>query len=404
MRVLQINSFFSVGGPPRIMNGIYDTLKENGHECKIAAAREKTVVPEDSIPIGTSSGVYLNAIRSRIFDNDGFAAEKATKELITKIREYDPDAIQLHNLHGYYINVEILYGYLKECGKPVVWTMHDCWAATGHCPHFSVAGCEKYKTGCSRCPMKKEYPSSYFLDQSKRNWERKKAAFTGVPNLTIVTPSHWLAGIMKESYLREYPVKVIHNGIDLKLFSHQEGNLKEQYSLQKKRIVLGVAQNWAEHKGFEDFIRLSELLDDSYQVVMIGLTDDQLNALPKSILGLKRTNSIEELVSWYSNAQVFVNLTYQDTFPTVNIEALACGTPVITYRTGGSPEAVDETCGWVVEQGNLEKAARTIKQMDGDDRYLQAAITRSRMFDRKTKYREYIELYRQMTGSAEENQ
>ena len=251
--------------------------------------------------------------------------------------------------------------------------------------------------------MKKEYPSSYLLDQSKRNWERKKAAFTGVPNLTIVTPSRWLAGIMKESYLQEYPIKVIHNGIDLNSFSHQESNLRVQYSLQDKQIILGVAQNWAEHKGFEDFIRLSELLDDSYQVVMIGLTDDQQKVLPKSILGLKRTNSVEELAAWYSNAQVFVNLTYQDTFPTVNIEALACGTPVITYQTGGSPEAVDETCGWVVEQGNVEKTVQVIKQMGEKERYQQAAITRSRLFDRKTKYLEYIELYRQMTGSAEGN-
>lgn len=396
MKILQINSFFTVGGPPRIMNGIYDTLKENGHECKIAAAREKMYIPEDSITIGNSAGVYLNAIQSRIFDNDGFAAGKATKELITKIKEYDPDVIQLHNLHGYYINVEILFDYLRKCGKPIVWTLHDCWAATGHCAYFSVANCDRYKEGCYSCPQKKEYPASCLFDQSKRNWVRKKTAFAGIPNMAIVTPSHWLAEIMKESNLEYYPIKVIHNGIDLNLFSHLEGNLRVQYSLQNKRIILGVAQNWAEHKGFEDFIKLSELLDDSYQVVMIGLTDDQLKVLPESILGLKRTNSIGELVAWYSNAQVFVNLTYQDNFPTVNIEALACGTPIITYKTGGSPEAIDETCGWVVEQGNVEKVANIIQSMGENELYQKKAISRSKLFNRKSKYLEYINLYQDM--------
>lgn len=402
MKVLQINSFFSVGGPPRIMNGIYDTLKENGHECKIAAAREKILVPDDSIPIGTPAGVYKNALETRILDNEGFCARKATKKLIEKIKEYNPDVIQLHNLHGYYINIEILFDYLKNCGKPIVWTMHDCWPATGHCPHFITVGCDRYLSGCYSCPLKKAYPTSYVLDQSKRNWERKKAAFTGVPNMTVITPSQWLADILKTSFLKCYQIKVIHNGIDLYIFSQQSGNLRERYSLHDKRIVLGVAQNWAEHKGFEDFIRLSELLDESYQVVMIGLTEDQIKKIPEKILGIRRTNSVKELAQWYSIAQVFVNLTYQDNFPTVNIEALACGTPVITYNTGGSPEAIDEKCGWVIDQGNLDEVVRMIKTMECKEQYHAAALERSKCFDREKKYKEYIALYQRMINRDKE--
>lgn len=384
------------------MNGIYDTLKENGHECKIAAAREKMILPEDSIPIGTTAGVYRNALETRLLDNDGFCGKRATKEFIEKIKGYEPDVIQLHNLHGYYINVEILFDYLKNCGKPVVWTMHDCWPATGHCPHFNTAGCDRYLSGCYSCPLKKAYPTSYGLDQSKRNWERKKAAFTGVPNMTIITPSQWLADILKASFLKCYQIKVIHNGIDTNTFSKCTGDLKERYSLQDKRIVLGVAQNWAEHKGFEDFVKLPALLGGNYQVVMIGLTDEQIKKLPTSIIGIKRTNSVEELVQWYSSAQVFVNLTYQDNFPTVNIEALACGTPVITYDTGGSPEAIDEKCGWVVDQGNLDEVVRTIKTMEEKERYHAAAQERSKGFDGEKKYKEYIMLYQRMMNRNKE--
>ena len=396
MKVLQINSFFSVGGPPRIMNGIYDTLKENGHECKIAAAREKILYPKDSIQIGTNTGVYVNALESRILDNDGFAAKRATKDLVRKIEEYNPNVIQLHNLHGYYINVEILFEYLKRSGKPVVWTMHDCWPATGHCPYFTMVKCGRYKDGCFQCPLKKAYPSSYVLDRSKQNWKWKKEAFTGVPNMTIVTPSKWLADIMRDSFLKKYTIKVINNGIDLQSFSCRMGNIIEKYSLQNKKIVLGVAQNWAEHKGFEDFIQLSELLDDCYQIVMIGLTDEQMKALPEKIIGLKRTNSVEELVEWYSSAQVFVNLTYQDNFPTVNIEALACGTPVITYETGGSPEAIDGTCGRIIKQGDLGAAAEAIISIGEKSQYQEEAFKRSKQFDRKAKYQEYIDIYQEM--------
>lgn len=398
MKILQINSFFSVGGPPRIVNGIYDVLKENGHECKIAAAREKLYAPDDSIQIGNSYDTYINALKTRIFDDEGLSAKRATRELIQNIEQYNPDIIHLHNLHGYYINIESLFDYIKAADKPVVWTLHDCWAFTGHCAHFDLIKCEKWKNECYQCPQKTEYPSSCLMNRAKRNYDHKKAAFQGVNKLTIVTPSQWLADLVKQSYLGCYPVKVIYNGIDLNTFRPMTSDLPERYHIQGKKIILGVAQNWAEKKGFEDFIQLSQLLDDTYAVVMIGLTEDLINKLPKSVIGINRTTNVEELVKWYSCAHAFVNMTYQDTFPTVNIEALACGTPVVTYNTGGSPEAIDHTSGLTIEQGDINGIKDAIAELSKKSHQEQQCINRSRQFDRTQKYLEYIELYRSLTG------
>lgn len=401
MKVLQINSFFSVGGPPRIMNGIYDTLKENGIECKIAAAREKMYVPEDSYQVGTNASVYMNALIARIFDNEGMLAKRATRKLVKFIKDYNPDIIHLHNLHGYCFNVQMLFQCLKEINKPVIWTLHDCWTMTGHCAHFALIGCNKWKTGCHSCPQKKEYPSSLLFDRSKKNYADKLKAFSGVNNLTIVTPANWLASFISESILKEYPVKVIHNGIDLEAFSPIKTNILEQYRLIGKKIILGVAQNWAEKKGLEDFIELSKLLSSEYQVVLIGLTEEQKYSLPKTVLGLTKTRNVQELVEWYSVAQVFVNFTYQDTFPTVNIEALACGTPILTYKTGGSPEALDSSCGWVVEQGDIEGALKIIYGMKERKLYTELAIARALNFSRRQKYVEYVDLYNKVLNKED---
>lgn len=390
MKVLQINSFFTVGGPPRIMNGIYDTLKEQGIECKIAAAREKLYVPENSIRIGSEFGVKINALFARIFDNEGLSAKAATKKLIKQIKEYDPDVIHLHNLHGYCINIEILFDYLKRCNKKVVWTLHDCWAFTGHCAHFSFAKCYKWKEQCINCPQKNSYPSSKVFSFAKRNFKKKKKAFTGVKNLTITTPSKWLADLAKESFLGEYPIEVINNGIDTDVFKYAESNIREKYGLVGKRIVLGVAQNWAERKGFEDYIEMSKKLSDEYKLVMIGLTPDQIKVIPENILGIERTNNIQELVEWYSAADVFANTTYEETFSNVNIEAQACGTPAITYRTGGSPETVLPEN--VVTQGSVDELVRKIKELCNND-YKSSFVCETDKYDRKVIFKKYINLY-----------
>lgn len=393
MKVLQINSFFTVGGPPRIMNGIYDTLKENGYDCKIAAAREKMYAPEDSFQIGKKEDVYINAFSCRLFDNEGFRSKKATKELIRKIEEYDPDIIHLHNLHGYYINIELLFKYLKQCKKRIYWTLHDCWSFTGHCSYFTIVKCEQWKTHCSYCVQSRRYPSCYLKGHANKNFARKKTAFTKVPNMTIVTPSQWLADLVKQSFLREYPVEVINNGIDLTKFSPIKSDFKQKYGLSEKKVILGVAQVWGERKGLFDYYKLAGMLDDNYQVVLVGLNEKQKANLPGNIMGFTKTNSIEELVDMYSAADVFVNLTYEDNFPTVNIEALACGTPIITYRTGGSPEIADPENEVVCEQGDLIAVKNAVESLDGKMKNIERLTANASRYSRQNMTNAYIDLY-----------
>ncbi len=388
MKVLMINSVCGIRSTGRICTDIAQVLEKNGHECKIAYGRER--VPEKyqkyAYRIGLELGVKLHAGLSRIFDDTAFHSKRVTKKFIQWIKEYNPDVIHLHNLHGYYLHIGELFKYLKRCGKKIIWTLHDCWAFTGHCAHFDFVGCEKWKTGCFHCPQKKRYPQSVLKDNSRKNYERKKQLFTGIPNVTIVTPSQWLARLVKESFLKEYRTEVIPNGIDLEIFKPVESNFRVQYGLEGKKIVLGVASAWDERKGLYDFIKLSEIVDNEYQVVLVGLSEQQKNLLPESVIGITRTNSVKELAEIYTAADVFVNLTYEDNYPTVNLEAQACGTPVITYKTGGSVESVPTDC--VVEKGDLTSLVG-ILQMKNERK----SLVLQENFDKTVAVAHYTRLY-----------
>jgi glycosyltransferase involved in cell wall biosynthesis len=354
MKVLMINVVCGIRSTGRICTDLATALEAKGHEVKIAYGREN--VPEQfqkyAVRIGTDFDVKLHGVRARLIDGAGFGSKQATVKFIQWIKEYDPDVIHLHNIHGYYVNVEVLFDYLRSCGKKIIWTLHDCWAFTGHSAYCDAIQCEKWKSVCSKCPMIQEYPKS-FLDRSERNWLKKKSVFTGIPNMTIVTPSQWLAGLVRESFLKEYLVEVIHNGIDTTQFKPLENDFRVVYNLKDKFILLGVSTVWNDLKGYSDFIKLSEMLDSHYQIVLVGVTDEQIEELPNNILGIKRTSSVKELSYLYSSADVFLNLTYCDSFGQVNVEAALCGTPVIAYDTGGCRESVS-TNGYVVKQGSLE--------------------------------------------------
>ncbi|WP_294750961.1 glycosyltransferase [uncultured Ruminococcus sp.] len=363
MKILLINSFCGSGSTGRICTDIYDILTGQGHEVRIAYGRNTS--PEkyrkDSYRIGTDLDVKLHGLKARMFDKVGFGSVKATKKFIEWVREYDPDVIHLHNIHGYYMNIEILFDYLKSCGKRILWTLHDCWAFTGHSAYCDAAGCTKWKNGCGNCPNLKEYPIAY-TDDSSNNWRRKKEIMTGVPDMTIITPSKWLAELVKDSYLGEYNVEVINNGIDTDVFKPTYGDFRERYHLEEKKILLGVASVWEKRKGLDDFIKLSEMIDDSYRIVLVGLSDNQLKTLPEGIIGITRTNSVKELAEIYTAADLFLNLTYEDNYPTVNLEAQSCGTPVITYDTGGSGESVPESN--KIEKGNLKEVVKRLELTD----------------------------------------
>lgn len=369
MKVLMINSVCGIGSTGRICTDIADELTENGHECKIAFGRK--AAPERyqkyAYRITSDGGVKINALKARLFDNEGFNAARATKKLISFIEEYNPDVIHLHNLHGYYLNVEVLFDYLKKADKKVVWTLHDCWTFTGHCAYFDYPECDKWRENCGNCGRLNDYPKA-IIDRSERNLAKKKEIFRGVKNLTVVTPSKWLAELAKQSFLGEYLIEVINNGIDTAVFRPTESNFKEKNGLSGKKIILGVANIWDARKGLGDFISLSKKISDDYRIVLVGLDEKQLGMLPENILGITRTSSAKELAEIYTAADVLFNPTYEDNYPTVNLEAQACGTPVVTYDTGGSGESVPEenviAAGDVDAFLKIEKSQLKVKYID----------------------------------------
>ena len=387
MKVLMINVVCGIRSTGRICTDLATALEAQGHEVKIAYGRED--VPEQfqkyAVRIGSDLDVKLHGVKARLFDAAGFGSKAATKRFIEWVKEYDPDVIHLHNIHGYYINIEVLFDYLKTCGKKIIWTLHDCWAFTGHAAYCEAADCERWMTGCERCPKKNDYPKS-LSDRSKCNWKQKKDIFSDMPNLQIVTPSKWLAELVKKSFLSQYPVTVIYNGIDTDVFKPTQSNLREQLNLGNKKVILGVAAIWDERKGLNDFIELSEKLDNTkYQIILVGLSKKQIDSLPSEIIGIAKTDSVQQLVQLYSLADVFVNPTYEDNYPTTNLEAIACGTPVITYDTGGSPESA-RMYGAVVEKGNVEGVARIIMSAP-------AFVRKPHDFGYQSAVRNYLDLY-----------
>lgn len=399
MKVLQINSVCGVGSTGRIATDIHNMLIEQGHDSYIAYGRDLQKNCDNAIKIGTKTDNYLHVAKTRIFDKHGFGSKQATKEFINKVVDIDPDIIHLHNIHGYYINIEILFNYLKEANKPVVWTLHDCWSFTGHCAYFDYVKCDKWREGCYDCVQKNSYPSSILIDNSKRNYRFKKEVFTGVKNLTLITPSNWLSDLVGESFLKRYQVKTINNGIDLDVFKPSKSDFKQRYNINEKFVILGAASTWDNRKGLKYFYELSEMLREDEVIILVGLTKKQLEKLPKNIIGITRTNNIKELAEIYSTADVFVNPTLEDNFPTTNIEALACGTPVVTFDTGGSPEIIDERTGFVIEKGDILKlcnATRKIK-LNSKENYINECITRANaLYDKSKKFNEYIDLYKRL--------
>lgn len=389
-----INEECGTGSTGRICTDIAAALESNGNEVKIAFGRNADIVPAQyskyAVRIGNDIDLKIHGLITRAFDATGFGSMRATRKFIHWIYQFNPDIIHLHNLHGYYINIDLLFSCLKQLNKPVVWTLHDVWPFTGHSAYCDAVGCSKWKNGCENCPQMKVYPKSY-VDRSKRNWERKRNIFCGVTNLTIVTPSKWLAELVEDSFLNEYPVKVINNGIDTGKFHKVSTHLRSDLRLQRKKILLSVATVWNDLKGLSDFERLADLLGENYKIILVGgMTNSQEKELPESILHIRRTQDVNEMVELYNTADIYLNLTYCDTYPTVNLEAASCGTPVITYAVGGSTESAEMFGGISVRRGDVEAVAHAVRESER----LKVVIPADYDLDKKRAIKEYIGLYR----------
>ena len=393
MKVLQINTFGNLS-TGKIAVDIYRTLKARGNEGVVAFARNDVPGDVPSFRIGNSFSVYADGVLTRFTDKAGHYSKGATAKLIDQIKEYDPDIIHLHNLHGYYINVPMLFEYLAEADKPVVWTLHDCWAYTGHCCYYSMAGCDKWKlTGCSSCPQKKAYPASLFKDNSTKNFAEKNEMFHSVKNLNLVCVSNWLSGELKDSFLKDIPSRVIYNGIDTNVFKPASGNFRIRYNIGDKRIVLGVASTWDTRKGLSDFIELSKILDDRYRIVLVGLNDKEKKSLPDNMTGIGRTDGPKELAEVYSAANVFFNASVEETFGLPNVEAIACGTPVVAYNCTGIPETMTIDDGYIVEPHDLKSVAEKIGLICDAGKRLDTGSFR---FSKDKTYEAYMKLYEEL--------
>ena len=371
MKLLIINSVCGIRSTGRIATDIALEYETNGYEVKIAYGRES--VPEQykrfAIRIGNNFNVKLNALLCRLFDNDGLAAKAQTKKFLKWAEEFNPDELWLHNLHGYYINVELLFNWIKSRPQmKVKWTLHDCWAFTGHCSHFSFVGCDKWIDGCNDCIQKRQYPSSFFKDGSCNNYKKKKNAFCGVNNLSIIVVSHWLESIVKKSFLKEYEINVVYNKIDKSIFTNKPGVFKTTHKIENKKMVLGVSNVWDERKGLDDFLTLSKMLDINYIIVLVGLSKKQINKLPKNILGIEKTNNIQQLIEIYSEADVFVNPSKEETFGLTTVEAKLCGTTPIVYKNTACEEVVNIYGGYAVDR-NINSMLKKIIEVCEDNAY-----------------------------------
>ncbi|WP_321424536.1 glycosyltransferase [uncultured Bacteroides sp.] len=398
-KIFHISGSINFGAPGRICEQVGLLAEKNGYECYVVhSTRNENPSQLKHHAITTKNQEVLHAIGAKFLDLHGLMSTKKTKVLVEQIKEYKPDIIHLHNIHGYFVNFKVLFEYLDTIDIPVVWTMHDCWPFTGRCFHFEGAKCYKWKTGCYDCKSEAGYTVSPYYDRSKQLYELKKKLFPAVKNLIMVPVSDWQAAFLKDSFLRDCMFKVIHNGVDLQKFVPMDGTrLREKHNLRDKFVILGVASPWNTRKGLDDFIKLRKMLPDNFAIVLVGLKPEQVEKLPSGIIGVTRTESQQELAEYYSMADVFCNLTYLDTFPTVNLEALACGTPVLTYRTGGSPEAGDENTGMVVEQGDMNGIIRALSEMMENPKLSTLCRKRAEYyFDKDKCFYEYIKLYNEL--------
>lgn len=355
LRILFINEVCGTTSTGRIVCELADHLTREGHECKIAYGRFDEV-PEKwqhyAIRIGNDWDVKLHALKTRLTDQCGFGSKKSTSNFLKWAEQFDPDVVWLHNLHGYYINIELLFYWIKSRPKMnVKWTLHDCWPFTGHCAYFTAVHCDKWKVQCNNCPQLKKYPKCYGISKVQKNFERKKIAFTGVKKMTLITPSKWLQDLVEQSFLKDYPVEVQYNNVNKEVFKPSSSNFRQKYNLQEKKIVLGVANVWDERKGLKDFLSLARMLDERFVIVLVGLNKKQLRCLPKNIIGLNRTNNIQELAEIYTAADIFVNPSLEETFGMTTVEALACGTKSIVYKGTACEEIVTKNGGLAIEPG-----------------------------------------------------
>lgn len=396
--LLQINVTANWGSTGKIAEQIGVHAISCGWDSYIAYGRYANPSKSNLIKIGSGVSQLWHVLLSRIFDNQGLVSRIATKRLVRKIEKLSPDIIHLHNIHGYYLNYKILFNYLSSVDIPVVWTLHDCWAYTGHCSHYIQDKCCQWKQECIRKDCGRLYPISFF-SRTKRNFNLKRSLFTSLGSRLVVTPvSSWLADQTEKSFLRNQRIHYIYNGLDISVFTpHDTEHIKRKFNVEGKSILLGVASTWSEAKGFSDYMELRKKLPKDYVIIMVGLNAKEISKLPVGVIGVKRTQSVHELAELYSAADIVLSLSRAETFGLTVAEGMACGTPAVVYNNTAVPELITAETGLIVDNtGDIDGVIQAVEAIigQGKQRYSYACRKRAEeYFDNRKCFEKYIQLY-----------
>ena len=397
--LLLINVALNCGSTGKIVEGIGRLAISKGWEVYVVhGARYVNISGLKNYQVTNKAGEILHYIESALFDAQGRGSRLETKRLLRVIDEIKPDVVHIHNIHGCFLNYPILFQYLREKNIPVIWTLHDCWAITGHCVHFMRTNCEQWKTQCVKCPQKHDFPSSYLLDRCKSNYTLKRQLFTALEKMRITTVSSWLKGVVEQSYLKKYPVDVVPNGVDTSKFVYTEGDIRKRFEVGDKKLVLAVASGFEERKGIYDFVNLCNMLPKDYKLLLVGTSDNDKKVLPDNVIAVTRANGLTELAAFYSAADVLLSLSYEETFGLTIIEAMSCGTPAIVYDNTAQPELITSETGLVVANGDVEGVKKAIEEVcaKGKDYYSEACREHALEYDERKSYQKYLDLYVQM--------
>lgn len=405
--LLQINVDANNGSNGSIARDIGSIALSKGWKSYIAYGRRHIPCDSELIRIGNDFDVKLHGLLTRLFDLHGLGSILATKRFLRKVDRIKPDIIHLHNIHGYFLNYNILFKYLIKHQIPVVWTFHDCWPFTGHCGYFEKYGCTKWKSECKSCPGYKDYPRSAFFDLSRFQYALKKQLFTSLDTIHVTTVSAWLKGLTEQSYFSKYPIHVVYDGIDTESFVYRNSDLRTLYHIEDKIVLMSAAANWTAQKGWNDYIELSKILPDDCIIMLLGVTDEQSKNLPSNIIPVARVEGKDKLAEYYSMADILLNLSYQETFGMTTAEAMSCGTPGISYNRTACPELITSETGIVVEAGDMDAIIAAIKtiQSNGKDFYREAC--RQRVldnFDFKKVNRKFFDIYQDIIKSKKDEQ
>lgn len=396
--LFQVNVSANFASTGRLAEDLGDVALNAGWKSYIAYGRACRPSNSELIRVGNKLDFYTHLLKTRMFDRHGFGSWRATKELVKQIDEIKPDVIQFQNVHGYFLNLPVILSYIAEKNIPLIWSLHDCWSMTGHCAHFALEGCERWKEGCHHCPLLKDYPNSWGWDSSRRNYMEKKKLIEAIPRLTIVSGSEWLANIARQSYFKNRDIHVIPDGIDTDIYSPKTNavELRKQYGLENKFVIMASGTVWPSYKGIADYAKLRGILSNEYAIVIVGMQQNEIDNLPKGLIGIPRTKTPEELAGWYSMSDCVMSLSRLESFGLTPVEGFACGTPAIVYNCTSTPELITPETGFVAEAGNIEDVKAKVEKLRkiGKESYSKRCREIAlEKYDRNVCFNKYLDLY-----------